>query len=137
MLPAVPEVPASKVKLLLAPLAAITKLPLDVGWMVLPIVILAPVTVRVREVVPPATVKPSAWEVRAILLIDVAVAAPSDGVVRLGEVAMTELPVPVVLFQVIVPPLFCRTVKPVEEVTAVIVLAVLAAKTEPKAAVPG
>ena len=50
----------------------------------MPKVISAPVTVRVLDEAPPATVKPSAWEVTLILLIDVAVAAPNDGVVRDG-----------------------------------------------------
>ena len=79
MLPPLPAVPAFKTKLLPEPLAAIVKVPLLVGWIVLPTVILAPVTVRVLEVVPPATVKPSAWEVRLILLIDVAVEHPMTG----------------------------------------------------------
>ena len=51
--------PTSNVRVL-APLDLTLKAPAAVGCIVLPTVIFAPVTVSVREVVPPATVKPSA-----------------------------------------------------------------------------
>jgi hypothetical protein len=59
-------------------------------------VTLEPVTVKVLELVPPATEKPSALAVKVKPLMEVAVATPKVGVTKVGEVAKTILPDPVV-----------------------------------------
>ncbi len=52
-------------------------------------------TVKVFDVVPPATANPVAFDVSVNPLIDVAVAAPNVGVTNVGDVARTRFPVPV------------------------------------------
>jgi hypothetical protein len=74
------------------------------------------------------------WVIVSLFTV-VAVASPKVGVTNVGDVAMTELPVPVVAFHEVVPLLFCNTLSPEAEVTALRVSAELAARIDPAATV--
>ena len=74
------------------------------------------------------------WVIVSLFTV-VAVASPSIGVTRVGEVAKTTFPVPVVDAQLVVPALFCNTLSPEVEVIALNVSRALAARIDPLATV--